>query len=128
LAKLFVESGWSQEQLAAHLSLRWQKEVSREWVAKHSLFGRFLKFFGTTGTEEWSSPVQLTERGFRSYWEGTEAGGNFSGHRANTEAAKQDEQRRFGDILEEMKEVDRTQRGTPGGRCRGLLVGDAVAV
>jgi hypothetical protein len=75
LAKLFVKSGWSQRELAEHLGRRWGKEVSREWVTKRLLFGRFLTFFGTSCTEE-SSPgahfklsQDLTEGKFRGFWE-----------------------------------------------------------
>jgi hypothetical protein len=95
LAKLFVESEWSQEQLALYLGKRWGKEVERRWVSYHLRLGRFLLFFRTSGSEEWKIPDSLTEHRFRRLWEETPAQGNFSGHRANTEAAARDEQRRF---------------------------------
>ncbi len=104
LAKLFVESEWSQEQLAEHLGKTWGKEVSREWVSKRLLFGRFLAFFGTSCTkDQFSIPSNLTEGAFRRFWESTEPGGDFRGHRANTTAATEDEQRRFGEIVKEGK-------------------------
>src|SRR5262249_23371264 len=52
MARLFLESGWSQEELAAHLGKRWGKEVSRPWVTCHLRFGRFLAFFVTSGNKE----------------------------------------------------------------------------
>src|SRR5262245_30816820 len=93
LAKLFAESDWSQEKLAAHLAAKWGKEVSREYLSNKLRFGRFLLFFGATGTEDgapaasWKLPANLTERAFRKHWEATTPGGNYTGHRANTEAA-----------------------------------------
>lgn len=106
LARLFVDSGWSQQELADYLGKRWGKEVSRQWVGYHLLFGRFLLFFATTGGKEnlpatllaFRLPANLTERGFRAYWDRTEAAGDFRGHKANTEAAAADERRRFVEI------------------------------
>jgi hypothetical protein len=88
LARLFAESEWSQEDLAAHLAKKWGKEVSQEWVSKHLRLGRFLAFINTSGIEnEWQVPPNFTEREFRRYWEATEAGGNFRGLKARTEGA-----------------------------------------
>ncbi|SRR5579883_1737580 len=81
---------WSQEKLAAHLAQRWGKEVTQQYVSYRLRLGRFLSFFTTSGCEDWKIPADLTERRFRTLWEETEASGNFSGHRANTEAAKLD--------------------------------------
>jgi hypothetical protein len=104
LAKLFVTSGWSQRELAEHLGKRWGENVSQQWLSYHLCFGRFLSFFTTSGGEE-SSPgahfklsQDLTEWTFRGYWEATEAGGNFGGQLAGSEAAVADEKRRFGEI------------------------------
>ena len=36
-------------------------------------FGKFIQFFSTSCTKEWTLPVNLTEGKFRSYWEKTEA-------------------------------------------------------
>ena len=96
MAALFVESDWSQEKLAAHLSKRWGKDVARQWVEKHLRFGRFLQFFATTGSkDEWKIPLNLTERAFRRFWEATEPAGDFRGHKANSKAALLDERRPF---------------------------------
>jgi len=79
--------------------------VSADWVAKRVRFGRFLSFFNTSCIEDappaahWKLPANLTEGAFRRLWEATAAGGNYSGHKANTEAAKKDEQRRFGEVV-----------------------------
>src|SRR4029453_1281108 len=88
MAKLFAESERSQEELAERLSKRWNREVSRQWVGYHLLFGRFLSFFATScGKDEWKIPPNLTEGTFRKFWEATTPGGDYRGHRANTEAA-----------------------------------------
>lgn len=119
LARLFLESGWSQEQLAVHLAKTWGKEVSPDWVAKRLRFGRFLSFFNTSGIEEeapgasFKLPANLTERAFRTFWEATEAGGNYSGHKASTEAALADERRRFGEVVEALKGAGLRRRGKP---------------
>jgi hypothetical protein len=81
MAKLFVKSGWSQEQLADHLGKRLAKEVTRRWVGYHLCFGRFLAFFGTKCSEDESPatyftlPPSLTEWKFRKFWQQTEAVG-----------------------------------------------------
>jgi hypothetical protein len=104
LAALFLDSGWSQDEVAAHLGKWWGKEVTQQWVGQQLRFARFLSFFTTTGSEGGLRlPPNLSERAFRSFWDATEAGDNFSGHRAHTEAAVQDEHRRFGLVLEELK-------------------------
>ena len=94
LARLFVESDWSQEKLAEVLSKRRGEEVCRQWVGQRLRFGRFLTFFATACSKDAKIPADLTEGKFRVLWEATEASGNFSGHKANTEAGKQDELRR----------------------------------
>jgi hypothetical protein len=104
LAKLFVDSGRSQQELANHLAEVWSKNVAPEWVSKHIRFGRFLSFFSTVCTEEgFRLPPNLTEGGFRALWENTTADGNYSGHRANTEAATNDERRRFAEVIETLR-------------------------
>jgi hypothetical protein len=52
-------------------------------------FGRFLQHFlhTTAVKDEFKIPPNLTERVFRRMWEETTPGGEFRGHRANTEAA-----------------------------------------
>ena len=106
LARLFVASEWSQEELAEHLGKRWGKSVIQQWVAQHLRFGRFLAFFTTSGSKEsFQIPHNLTERGFRKLWDATEAGGDFRGHKAKTEAAVKDEERRFTLIIEELKKT-----------------------
>jgi hypothetical protein len=88
MARLFLESEHSQEELAEHLARRWGKSVTQQWVAYHLRLGRFLTFFTTTGCEDqFKLPPNLTERTFRKLWEATTPGGNFSGHMARTEAA-----------------------------------------
>lgn len=113
MGKLFDESGWSQEELAAHLSKRWDRNVSPDWAAKRLRFGRFIAFFNTTGIEEYSLPPNLTERAFRRFWEATEPSGNWSGHKAKTEAAKEDERRRFALVLTELKNGYLTRKRKP---------------
>ena len=119
MARLFVDSGWSQEELAAHLAKRWGKEVTQQWVSYHLRFGRFLSFFTTSGCEDeapgarFNLPPNLTERAFRRLWDATEAGGNYSGHKANTEAARTDERRRFGEVVEALKEAGLSRKKKP---------------
>lgn len=61
LARLFYQSGWKQEQLAA------EEGKTQRWVAYRLLFGRFLAFSTTV-----LIPKMFTERRFRSYWERTD--------------------------------------------------------
>lgn len=113
MALLFAESERSQQELAAHLGEVWGKDVSQSWVCCHLRFGRFIRFFITTGNkDEWKLPTNLTERAFRRFWEAT-SGGNFSGHKANTEAAVEDERRRFAEIIEELKGSVLTRKKKP---------------
>jgi hypothetical protein len=105
MARLFVESAWSQQELAERLAKRWGKEVSQRWVSYHLVFGRFLTFFSTScAKDEWKIPSNLTEGAFRRFFEATTASDTFTGQRAYTEAARKDEQRRFGEVLEQMKD------------------------
>ena len=131
MAKLFCDSEWSQQELAEHLSERKGEEVSREWVGKHLLFGRFLTFFGTTCTkDEFKMPPNLTEGAFRKLWKGTESAGDYRGHKANSEAAVADEQRRFGLVLGQLKEGGLRRKPpaavTTGGSWRGWLTRSAA--
>jgi len=57
---LFARSGWTQEELA-------KKEHK-------SRFGWFLIFFTNVNNAE-NSPLNLTERRFRDYWERLDAAG-----------------------------------------------------
>src|SRR5262245_36970773 len=113
-AKLFVESEYSQQELAEHLNRRWKKDVTQQWVSYHLRFGRFLSFFTTTGCkDQFKLPPNLTERAFRGLWEATKGEGDFRGHRANTEAAAADEQRRFGEVLQELQAAGLKRRPKP---------------
>ena len=83
LARLFLNSERSQQELAEHLGEGW----SQQGVGQHLRFGRFLTFFTTTGSKDgFKLPRNLTERGFRTLWDATQAGGEFRGHKAHTEA------------------------------------------
>lgn len=119
MARLFLKSGWSQEKLAARLAAVWEKEVSPDWVSKRLRFGRFLTHFNTDCIEDdapgaqFILPPNLTEGGFRALWDATEASGNFSGHKANTEAAAKDERRRFGEVVEALKGIGLRRKGQP---------------
>jgi hypothetical protein len=112
MAKLFIESDWSQEQLARHLARRWGKEVSRQWITCRLRFGRFISFFATTGSKEqpWKLPRNLTERRFRGYWERTTAQVESRGHKSQTMAAVEDEKRRFAEVLELMQDNSELHR------------------
>lgn len=104
MAKLFIETEWSQEELASLLSEKWGKEVSQSWMRDHLRFGRFLSFFSSSATkDDWMLPVNLTVTAFTRFWNDTPASGDFRGHKANTTAAKQDEQRRFALVIEALK-------------------------
>ena len=119
MARLFLESDWSQEKLAAHLAKRWGKEVSRQWVGCHLLLGRFLAFFATAGGKEGAPgadflfPLNLTERAFRRFWGATEPTGDFRGHKANTEASAKDERRRFAEVIEALKGMGLRRKAKP---------------
>jgi hypothetical protein len=108
LARLFLASGRSQQALADRLGR------AQQGVAQHLRFGRFLAFFTTSGSKEgFKLPPNLTERGFRTLWEGTEAEGTFHGHKANTEAAADDERRRFGAVFEALREIGLRRASKP---------------
>jgi len=62
LAKLFVSSGWTQQELAE------AEGKKQPWIDKHMRFGRFLNF-NPSGINYENT---LTERRFRSYWERTQ--------------------------------------------------------
>jgi len=126
LAKLFVECEWSQEKLAEHLAAKWGEEVSPMWVSYRLRFGRFLTFFNTTcvGTSSWRLPCNLAEGTFRNFWDATTASGDFSGKRANTEAAVKDEERRFAEVVEEMKSGRMIR---PKKQIRAALINHAVS-
>jgi hypothetical protein len=62
LAQLFVESGWTQDQLAL------KEGKSQSWVKERVRFGRFLDFSANA-----LLPKNLTEGRFRKYWEQTPA-------------------------------------------------------
>jgi len=67
LARLFVDSAWSQEELAERLSKKWGKNVSTDWVTKHLRLGRFLAFFHTQCMKDFSLPRNFTEGAFRRF-------------------------------------------------------------
>lgn len=58
LAKLFVRSGWTQQELAA------KEGKPPSWVQSWLRFGRFLEFAETNT----AAGVNITERRFREYW------------------------------------------------------------
>ena len=60
LAKLFVSSGWTQEELAAEVG------KSQTWVVFQLRFGRFIANF-----ENITTVINLNERRFRQYWDDT---------------------------------------------------------
>lgn len=62
LARLFVESGWTQERIAEQIG------KSQSWVDQHLRFGRFLNF--TTNVVKLRA--NLTEGLFRSLWDVTD--------------------------------------------------------
>src|ERR1700729_3840434 len=97
LAKLFIEADWSQARIAKRMG------KSHQWVSFRLCFGRFLAFSSTSGRENWSLPTNLTERSFRLFWEGTTSSGNFTGKLANSQAAIKDEERRFAEIIGQMR-------------------------
>jgi hypothetical protein len=101
--------------LAERLSKRWEREVIQQWISYHLRLGRFLLFFTTVRCkDEFKIPQNLTEWAFRKLWEATEAGGDFRGHKANTEAAVADEQRRFGEIIDELSGKPGSARRSDG--------------
>lgn len=61
IARLFFESGWTQQQLAT------AEGKTQQWVAYRLRFGRFLGF-----TTVVVIPKSCTERRFRSYWARTD--------------------------------------------------------
>lgn len=61
LARLFYESGWTQEKLAT------EEKKSRQWIEKNVRFGRFLAFATAVAISK-----SLTEWRFRGYWERTD--------------------------------------------------------
>ena len=61
LAKLFIDSGWSQDELAI------REGKTQQWVAYRIRFGRFLVYAAKTTTV-----VSLSERAFRHYWDQTD--------------------------------------------------------
>src|SRR5215472_17541984 len=60
LAKLFVSSGWTQEELAAEVG------KSQSWIDQQLRFGRFI-----SSQEKATMVVNLNERRFRQYWDDT---------------------------------------------------------
>lgn len=59
LAQMFYECEWTQQEIAD------EEGMSREWVSKRLIFGRFCEFLGTTVPK---LPVNLTEGKFREFW------------------------------------------------------------
>ena len=96
LAKLFSESGWTQQKIADHVGLE------RSFVSRLILYGNFLAFVSTG--HNLTIPANLTERAFRKHW-------------ATTPNDKKDEQRFYlvvksmveGDVLPDECESLRTK-------------------
>ena len=65
IARLFVQSGWTQERIAQRMG------KSQQHISRLLLFGRFLVFM-PTGHKPMNPPKNLTERLFRGYFERTE--------------------------------------------------------
>ena len=84
IARLFIESGWTQDRIAKRMGR------SQSWVGYRLVFGRFLQFTTTGGIFK-KPPKNLTERRFRSYFEQTD------------KTAK--EQHRFAAVLKLMEEA-----------------------
>ncbi len=64
MARLFNESGWTQERIAEKVG------KSRSWVTLRLTLGRFLSLV-TTGHQNQKPPGNLTERRFRSLYRQT---------------------------------------------------------
>ena len=60
MARLFEESGWTQEQIAGRMGKR------QVWVSQRLCFGRFLSFIASGDNPDLA--VNLTERRFREHW------------------------------------------------------------
>jgi len=65
MATLFIRSGWTQDKLAE------KESTTQSNIAKRLRFGRFLSF-SPTGLNAETTPNNLTERRFRSYWDQTD--------------------------------------------------------
>ena len=100
IARLFVQSGWTQERIAQRMG------KSQQHISRLLLFGRFLVF-----TPSWCNPMKppknLTEGRFRGYFERTD------------KTAK--EPRRFAEVLRLMEEAFTLRRPLPP-RCVGKQV------
>lgn len=105
LAKLFIECEWSQEEIAGKLSDAWGRSVERSWVSRRLLFGRFINFFvSTCHKESFILPRNLTEGTFRRLWSATgDASEDFRGHRSQSTAAKEQEEKRFSEVLSQLR-------------------------
>lgn len=63
-ARLFMECGWTQQQIAERMGKK------QDWVSRRLLFGRFLDFMAS-GHNPATGSKQLTERRFREFWKRT---------------------------------------------------------
>jgi hypothetical protein len=102
LARLFYESGWTQDQLAA------AEGKSKTHIDRMCRFGRFLSFPPVGGNTA-IPPANLTERRFRGYWE-------------QTDKAESNERIRFRDVLRLIEEETRV--GKPP--VKKTAVGEAI--
>jgi hypothetical protein len=100
LAKLYLRSGWTQEELAK------KENVGRPRMTQRLLFGRFLAFV-TTG----NIPRNLSERRFRDYW-------------SRTEGDERDRFREVRRLMEAETTLRRPQRSGVGARIAELADGE----
>ena len=70
MAKLFIDSGWTQQQIAERVSRVTGKPIQQQYVSYRINFGLFLEFTTTGGKAEIAT--NLTERRFRDLYRRSE--------------------------------------------------------